>query len=113
MDQTINVMSESILQTISSLKVSEATFTTGAAEISFENGATLVIYNRFTLTGISPAEAKSLIGKTVSHIDDSPQAISIEFEKRIIIKIDMRDNAYTGPEAMELSVPGEPVAIWN
>jgi hypothetical protein len=106
-------MNESALQAICGLKVSGARLITGDAGISFANGATLAIYNRFTLTGISPSDAKLLIGKATSNIQEDPHTISIEFENQIAIRIDMRDGAYTGPEAMELCFPGEPVAIWN
>jgi hypothetical protein len=106
-------MNESALQAICGLKVSGARLITGDAGISFENGATLAIYNRFTLTGISPSDSKQLIGKAASKIHEAPHTISIEFENQMAIRVDMRDGAYTGPEAMELCLPGEPIAIWN
>ncbi|MCY1293139.1 hypothetical protein D3C80_1213540 [compost metagenome] len=106
-------MNESILQTLCGLKVSGARLVAGKAGISFENGTTLAIFNRFTLTGIAPADAGLLVGEAVSGICEAPNTISIEFGSRASIRIDMRDNAYTGPEAMELCSPGEPIAIWN
>lgn len=98
---------------IRNLKVTDAAFDTDGAGLAFDNGTTLAIYNRFELDGISTDRVSDLIGSSVSDVTEGANTITIEFEGRFAIRIDMRDAAYHGPEAMQLRVPGEPIVIWN
>ena len=109
----VMVMGKSKLQVICGLKVVDAVLAIGDAGMSFENGISLAIYNKFVLVGIALGDAKLLIGKVVADVDEREHIITIKFENSMAIKIDMRDEAYTGPEAMQLRVPGEPIVIWN
>lgn len=104
-------MGKSKLQLICGLKVADVVLAIGDAGISFKNGVSLAIYNNFVLVGIILGDANLLIGKVVIGVDESEHTITIKFENNIAINIDMRDEAYTGPEVMQLRVPGEPIVI--
>lgn len=106
-------MGKSKLQTISGLKIVDVVLAVGDAGMSFENGISLSIYNNFVLVGGARRDARLLIGQVATTVDESEHTITIKFENNMAIKIDMRDKAYTGPEAMELRVPGEPMVIWS
>jgi hypothetical protein len=106
-------MGESKLQTICGLKVVDAEFIISDTGLLFENGIRLVIYNKFDLVGISHSDVKQLIGKAVCNVDEGEHLITIFFEKNVAIEIDMRDDAYSGPESIQLLIPGEPIIIWN
>lgn len=104
---------ESKLKIICGLKVVDAAFTDSDAGIIFEKEINLVVYNKYILTGLSLSEASLLIDKIVIDINEDECLITIKFDCDLTMHIDMRDDAYTGPEAMQLRVPGEPIVIWN
>jgi hypothetical protein len=106
-------MGTSKLQLICGLKVKDAVLNEGDVGISFENGSSLAIYNRVELVGFASSDVEVLIGNVVANIDESANMITIRFKNDFGIRIDMRDEAYAGPEAMQLRVPGEPIVIWN
>lgn len=106
-------METSKLKAIRGFKVLDAVLDIDDAGISFENGASLAIYNNFELAGAFSNNAQLLVGKIVTDVDESEYAITIKFGEDFIIRIDMRDDAYNGPEAIELRIPGEPIVIWN
>lgn len=106
-------MENSKLRVICGLKIADAVLTEGDVGISFEGGISLAIYNRCELTGFFLSDAQRLIGVLVTHIDESADTITISFGNSWGLRVDMRDDAYTGPEAMQLCVPGEPIVIWN
>ena len=101
------------LRAICGLKVVDAVFGIDEEGVSFENGTNLAIHNKFELVGFTLSDAHMLIGKAVVDVDEGEYTITIKFENNFAIQIDMREEAYTGPEAMELHVPGEPIVIWN
>jgi len=106
-------MKKSKLGVICGLKVSDSVFTDGDIGIAFENGVSLAVYNKHELIGFSHDDMPALIGKTVIRVDESSDATTVEFDSNLAIRIDMRDEAYMGPEAMQLRVPGEHIVIWN
>jgi len=105
-------MGKSKLQKIQGLKVVDAALDVGDAGVSFDNGIILAIYNKFLLLG-GACDAKSLIGEVVASVDEDEYMITIRFENNVTINVDLRDEAYTGPEAIQLRIPDEPLIIWN
>lgn len=101
------------LSVICGLKVLDAVSDEEGAGIDFEKGINLVIYNTYELLGFPVNDVQHLIGKIVTHVDDGEETVTIKFENNIVLRVDMRDEAYIGPEAMELCVPGEPDVIWG
>lgn len=104
---------ESKLMAICGLKVADVVLTIGDAGVSFENGISLAIYNKIELMGFALGDAHILIGKAVVDVEEGKHSITIKFENNFAIQIDMREEAYTGPEAIQLRVPGKPIVIWN
>ncbi|MDE3737150.1 hypothetical protein PSH28_11125 [Pseudomonas resinovorans] len=106
-------MKDSKLQDICGSKIIDATLTIDDAGISFENGARLAIYNHYELIGDLPNHAKSLIGKSINRVSEDNYTISITIEGNITIKINMRDDGYTGPEAIQLIISKQEIIIWS
>lgn len=106
-------MGESKLRVICGLMVVDIQLAEGDAGICFENGASLAIYNKYELVGVGGGDGQLLIGKTVTDVDESVDVTTIKFENNTALRIDMRDEAYTGPEALQLRVPGKPIMVWN
>ncbi|QRP64037.1 hypothetical protein I6J77_00735 [Rhodanobacter sp. FDAARGOS 1247] len=106
-------MNKSKLSAILGLSVSDAVLTGDDAGIAFENGASLAVYNKYELAGFTLSEAHLLIGSAVTYVNETDDAVIIEFGGKFLLKVNMQDEAYTGPEAMQMRVPGTPVVIWN
>lgn len=107
------MIQESKLKKICNLKIMNAVFIEGEAGISFENGTNLSIYNRFELEGFNLEDVHLLVGSFITDVQECEEIILICFRNNLKLRIDMRDEAYTGPEALQLCVPGEPIIIWN
>lgn len=107
------MMKECKLEVICGLKILDAAFVEGDAGISFENGISIAIYNQYKFDGCVLDDGKSLIGNIVIRVDEGIDVITIEFSNNCVLHIDMRNDAYTGPEAMQLRVPNEPIVVWN
>lgn len=90
-----------------------ATLETGDAGIELENGAQVAFYNLFEINAKQPLSAEDLVGRTVIDVKESESSIEIVFEGDLSITVDMKDEAFTGPEAIQLLVPGESIVIWN
>ena len=101
------------LESIVGLKIVDAILTIGDVGIGFENGGSLAIYNDFNLTGFSQNETNLLIGNKAIKVDDNGETIIIYFENNLSLAIDLREESYTAPEAIQLRIPGEPIIIWN
>jgi len=106
-------MEKSKLNVICGLKITSAVLGENKVTLSFENGSVLSIYNSHKLDGFIADNVQDLIGKVVSQVEDQMEIATIKFENDWAILVDMRDEAYMGPEAMQLRVPGEPIVIWN
>lgn len=106
-------MKNTKLKEICGLFIVDVILIQGGAGFSFENGANLAIYNTFKLVGLQQSDAPMLIGKVVINVDENEEFILIKFEDNLAICVDMRNDAYNGPEAMQLRMPGEPIVIWN
>ena len=106
-------MARSRLTVLRGLKVTDADLTQGDAGLLFENGASLNIYNPFEVSGDPAQKGKSLAGKTVTEVEESTFEAIISLSGGVSIRIDMRDEAFSGPEAMQLRVPGHDIVVWN
>lgn len=106
-------MEKSKLNVICGLKITGAVLGENKVTLSFENGSLLSIYNSHKLDGFIADNAQDLIGKVILQVEDQLEIATIKFENDWAILVDMRDEAYMGPEAMQLRVPGEPIVIWN
>jgi hypothetical protein len=80
-------------------------------QLFFEKDITLNIYNDYRLT--KGAEIASLKEARVEKIEEKQDELILYFSEAKRLRIDLRDEAYNGPEALQLNVPGEPTVVWN
>jgi len=106
-------MDKSKLSVLFGLKVVDVVLADGDIGIGFENGISLSIYNKYELEGFVLSDALRLVGNTVTYVDEQKEVITIRFENNWVLRVDMRDEAYSGPEAMQLRVPDDPIVVWN
>ena len=85
----------------------------GALEIEFERGVGLSVYNACTVSGLAEGRIEELAGATVERVTESKESAQIVFTDGRVVQVDLRDEAFNGPEAMVLTVPGEPTVVWN
>ena len=79
----------------------------------FDGEITLSVYNRYELVGSSHAVTHPLVGSTVLGVEEASDKVVILLDNGCHVEIDLTDDAYSGPEAMQLRVPGEPIVIWT
>jgi len=82
-------------------------------EIEFERGIGLAIFNSCSLRGLGDGEVEELGGAAVRSVSETKDSARIVFSGERSIDIDLRDEAFRGPEAMQLTIPGEPLVVWN
>lgn len=80
-------------------------------QLFFEEGAILNVYNDFEVSG--GEGVGSLEGAKVEGVEDTEDAAALRFSGEKSLRIDLRDAAYSGPEALALRMPGKPVVVWN
>lgn len=81
--------------------------------VLFENGSALSVYNDMSVQDTRSKGDLSIAGASVSSVREDSERACIEFDNGIVWTIDLSDNAYSGPEAMQLSVVGDPIVIWR
>jgi hypothetical protein len=101
------------LDVIKGEKVVAATLEIGDAGIELKNGAQVAFYNLFEIKARQSLNAEDLVGRTLIDVKESESSVEFVFEGDLSVAVDMRAEAFTGPEAMQLMVPGEPIVIWN
>ena len=84
-----------------------------SAGIRFENEAAIGIHNDYETRGFSRSSAQELVGRSIKAVSEDSAHISITFDNDWRIEIDMSDEGYSGPEAVELHVPRKFPTIWN
>jgi hypothetical protein len=84
----------------------------GYIQLHFGNLIGISIYNTIVICP-KTQRIEKFVGKTVASVIEKKDAIDIKFVDGAQITIDMRPEAYQGPEALELSRHGYPSVIWN
>lgn len=106
-------MEESKLSVLLGKTIMEADLTPQDAGLLFEGGITLNLYNRYTVTGAVSFGSNAIVGAKVISVTETPEYVIFELDPKIRIEVDLADDAYTSPEAMQLRVPGSPIVIWS
>ena len=102
------------LEIVVGKKVVDADLTPQDGGLVFEGGITLNIYNRYAVFDRNQvAVGKILVGMIVTKVEEEKDHIFIIFGEEIKMEIDLTDDAYYYPEAMQLRVPGKSIVIWN
>ena len=72
------------------------------------------IYNPLIIDGLDKTKSlKQLVNKKVLFVNESSEFIEIHLEDNIILRIDLRDESFTGPEALSLHGPNNLIVVWN
>ena len=79
----------------------------------FENGSALAIYNKMSVEDTRDGGNISVADASILSAREDNELVCIEFDNGIVWKIDLSDDAYSGPEAMQLNVVGDPIVIWR
>lgn len=83
--------------------------------IETDDGWSLHIYNVVTLSGMEAIEPSdgTLLRLVFEDFVQDATALSLWFRGGGLITVDLSDNGYCGPEAMQLSGPDGSTVIWN
>jgi uncharacterized protein RhaS with RHS repeats len=106
-------MEESKLSVLLRKIVMEADLMPEDAGLLFEGEIALNLYNRCIVTGQIGSGTDAIIGAKVIKVTETAERAIFEFDSGVRIEVDLTDDAYTSPEAMQLRVPGSPILIWN
>jgi hypothetical protein len=86
-------------------------------QLSFEEGAAILsIYNRYEVRGPEPELGQGLgnmMGRRLIGVATGPDFVEFTFEQGSSVVVDLRDDAYTGPEAMHLLRSGRATVVWR
>src|SRR4051794_25079605 len=74
---------------------------------SFENGTVLAIYNKMSIQDTEKKGDLSIVGASVSIVREDNDFVCIQFSNGILWTIDLSDDAYSGPESMQLIILGK------
>lgn len=73
----------------------------------------LFIYNQWRIESASPIGIDKLIGSVVVSIVLENNILTLGLDNGVQIRVNLSDEAYTGPEAMVLYGPGKSIVVWN
>ncbi|MBN8411242.1 MULTISPECIES: hypothetical protein [Halomonas] len=93
--------------------VTESILTEGEASLVVTGGACLTIYNNFIITSKNGEARVISTGDIVSDIEEDKARVVIKLKSGAKLIISMDDASYNGPEAMQLTIPGESTIVWN
>ena len=80
-------------------------------QLFFEKDISVNIYNALRL--FNGEELRALKGATLLQVEEKPEKLIFYFSNGQRLDIDLCDDAYNGPEALELNIPGQPTVVWN
>ena len=80
-------------------------------QLLFEKDISLNIYNALRLG--NGDDLRVLNGTTLLKVEEKPDRLIFYFSNGKRLDIDLCDDAYNGPEALELNIPGQPTVVWN
>jgi hypothetical protein len=107
------------MTTVSSLhklirhRVREFSYQPERMRVLFENGSALAIYNQMSIQDTRNRGDLSVAEASVSNVREDSYHDCIRFDNGIFWTIDLSDDTYSGPEAMQLNVVGDPIVIWR
>ena len=74
---------------------------------------TLFIYNRWTFISENSKRVEELKGQELTSIRIVLETLELGFNSADVIRIDMSDNGYIGPETLVLNGPDNLTVVWN
>ncbi|SFR95945.1 hypothetical protein SAMN04487782_2059 [Stenotrophomonas maltophilia] len=87
----------------------------GMATIGAHDGWQLHIYNSFSLLGDGIAEnaPPSTLSLVLEDCRFDHETMVAQFSRGVTLTVDLSDDGYSGPEAMQLNSPDGTIVIWN
>ncbi len=86
----------------------------GQVSISTDDGWSLHIYNRVAFSGLHPEDAPAWslrLEVTGRALDEG--GLTLTFGDGSALHVDLSEDGYAGPEAMQLNAPGGGIIVWN
>ncbi|MEZ4759719.1 MAG: hypothetical protein R2810_08015 [Flavobacteriales bacterium] len=68
---------------------------------------------RLSQAGVALDRYGAMIGRPVTGVEETEQFARIDFGPDLRLEIDLRDESFTGPEAMVLYGPDYLIVVWN
>jgi len=105
----------SFLEQLSGLVVKEVFWDGDLLHLSFGDGWALTIYNRFIYRiGADTVSTFQLLkGAFLTQAEEFHDGAFLKFTGDQELKIDLTDDGFSGPEAMQLNAPSGEIVIWN
>jgi hypothetical protein len=96
---------------LAGMMVYEACYVHNYVQLGFDPDHGLTINNKFELVGAE--HIGHLVGKRLKSFSSISDRIVLEFEGQAQLIIDLRENAWRGPEALELHGPNNLIVVWT
>jgi len=81
-------------------------------QLYFDDESILNIYNRFTINDKKNQKISTVLDLIVIQIIETEDIVTLNFSSNRKIAISLKDEDYSGPEALELIDPNGQIAIW-
>ena len=104
-------MTALLARTLSGRMVTAVAEIEGYIQFEFGKDIGLTIYNDCAITPAVPVS--SLHGKCATQIAERQDQVCIVFDGAVALTVDLRPQAWRGPEAMELWRSEHPLIVWN
>jgi hypothetical protein len=99
------------------LTLTSVDVSTDLVRLLFEDGWRLIIYNpcAMEVSGLSVplGDGNMLIGRTVITSVTTCDGFELQLSGGVSLRVDLRDEAFVGPEAMQLIGPTGEIIVWN
>jgi hypothetical protein len=108
---TVRVAMTSKLDVLAGMAVTDVLKVHGYVQLLFEKDISLNIYNELRLC--NGDDLRALNGTMLLTVEEKQETLILYFSNGKRLDINLCDTAYSGPEALELNVPGQPTVVWN
>ena len=102
---TVRVVMTSKLEALVGMAVTDVLKVHDYVQLLFEKDIAWRLYNSNNL--------RALNGATLLMVEEKPDTLIFSFSNGQRLDVNLCDAAYSGPEALELNVPGQPTVVWN
>lgn len=113
----IHPSSNSVVEKLIGLVLVSINVPADFVRLLFEEGWELAIYNPFTVEvsgkRVPLGDGGLLVGKTVVRCVTTHDECLLQLSSDVSLRVDLRDEVFVGPEAMQLIGPAGEIIIWN
>lgn len=111
------VSSTDVFDKIVGLKISYASFLDGVLTLVFGNCWTLGIYNSVTMTldgkKLDTIDLEIIIEKSLTSTAETNLSFVMDLSNGASLVVDLSNEGFSGPEAMQLSGPDNLIMVWS